>query len=176
MAAGDLIKALRGISGTLFSLGLTSTINLKNNSGVFEARDSTDAAYIIGRGAAPVGPNDWVIFSVLGAAIRTIEISVAAADGVTQSTAQIPAGARDCKADASAPFTGGTPTLTVGNTAEGAGAFMGSGDNDPAVANLYAVEQYTLNTLADVVDVTVAGTPTGGGPILVYVAYADPDA
>lgn len=58
-----VIEKLRGITGSLFSFGLanvTTVLNLKNNAGIFEVRNAADAAYIIGRGADPVGDDDWV--------------------------------------------------------------------------------------------------------------------
>lgn len=62
MAVSDWIAArLRGTAQSLFRIGLSSTtsVQLKNSAGVLEARDATDAAYIVGRGATPVAANDW---------------------------------------------------------------------------------------------------------------------
>jgi hypothetical protein len=60
MAVGDVIRKIRGISNTLFSIGLTAVVQIKNATGVFEVRNGTDTGYVIGRGADPVGANDWV--------------------------------------------------------------------------------------------------------------------
>lgn len=43
----------------LFGLASATRVRLKNSGGVLEARDNADAAYIIGRGADPVGVSDW---------------------------------------------------------------------------------------------------------------------
>jgi hypothetical protein len=53
----SLYSRLRGISGSLFQLGLTGP-QLKANSTAIEARDSSDAAYAILRGADPAIAND----------------------------------------------------------------------------------------------------------------------
>lgn len=48
------------ISDTLaFGLATATRVRLKNNGGIFEARNNADLAYIIGRGADPVGDDDW---------------------------------------------------------------------------------------------------------------------
>ena len=54
-----MFSKLQGTSESSFEIGLGGP-KIKNNSGTIEARDSNDIAYVIGRGAYPVGPNDWV--------------------------------------------------------------------------------------------------------------------
>ena len=52
-----MFSKIRGTVETLFQLGLGGP-QLKNNTGVFEARNSADAAFVIVRGDTPVGVND----------------------------------------------------------------------------------------------------------------------
>lgn len=52
-------QKIRGTLSTIFQLG-PSGPNLKNNSGVIEARNSADSGYAIVRGSSPVGDNDLV--------------------------------------------------------------------------------------------------------------------
>jgi hypothetical protein len=60
----SLFSKIRGTIETLFQLGLGGP-QLKNNSGVVEVRNSTDAAFAIARAASPVGTNDLVTLGTL---------------------------------------------------------------------------------------------------------------
>lgn len=60
-----LFENLRGIVGSIFQLGAGGP-NWKNNAGAFEARNATDSAFTIVRGAPPVGPNDFVTLASVG--------------------------------------------------------------------------------------------------------------
>jgi hypothetical protein len=52
MATGEVLASkLRGIIGNLFHLGGFSGPNIKNNSGVVEARNAADSAYVLLRGS-----------------------------------------------------------------------------------------------------------------------------
>lgn len=55
----SLFENLRGIAGSIFQLGFGGP-QWKNNAGVFEARNATDAGFVLVRGATPVGPDDFV--------------------------------------------------------------------------------------------------------------------
>jgi hypothetical protein len=136
------------------------------NSAAAEWRWFNGAIWIPYGGGAPV----------MGNSLLSIEVSLPPANGTTSSVATIPAGAKVTKAIVynPAPFTGGTPTITIGNVTDGPTAFMGTGDSAPAVSDLYIKEQYTTTSATESVDVTVAGGPTGGGPILVAVFYTTP--
>ena len=59
MAAGDNFEKIRGVSNTLFQMGLLGP-NIKNNSGVIEIRNAADGAYEICRFDDPVGNDDGV--------------------------------------------------------------------------------------------------------------------
>lgn len=54
----SLFSNLRGIMGSLFQLGGPAGPNIKNSSGVVEARNANDTVYAIVRGGTPVGDND----------------------------------------------------------------------------------------------------------------------
>ena len=55
-----IFSNLRGVLANLFQIGGPTGVNLKENSGALEARDSGDAAFVIVRGDDPVGLNDLV--------------------------------------------------------------------------------------------------------------------
>lgn len=81
----SLRAKISAVIGNTLAIGLTtaSRVLLKNNGGVFEARDNADAAYIIGRGADPVAANDWVTYQYyyanMGATpLSTIEVDFGA--------------------------------------------------------------------------------------------------
>ncbi len=54
-----VFSKLAGVVGNLFQLGGPSGPAIKNNSGVIEARNAGDTTYVVVRGAAPVGDNDF---------------------------------------------------------------------------------------------------------------------
>ena len=60
----SVISNLRGTIEALFQVGKDGP-NLKNSSGVLEARNAGDSAYSVVRGAAPVGDDDLVTSSHL---------------------------------------------------------------------------------------------------------------
>ena len=53
-----LFPRLQGIVGSIFQLGGPSGSGVKNNAGAIEARNSGDSAYVVSRGADPVGNDD----------------------------------------------------------------------------------------------------------------------
>jgi hypothetical protein len=55
----SLYRKLRGTIETLFQLGLGGP-QLKNNAGVVEMRDPTDASFVVTRGANGAGINDYI--------------------------------------------------------------------------------------------------------------------
>lgn len=173
-----VMEKLRGIIGNILSIGLanvTTVINLKNNAGVFEARNAADAAYIVGRGADPVTDDDWVTLRYYKGAVNVIQFNVALV--TASSTTLIPANAQVLSAsiEVLVPYTGGT-SLTLGNVTIGAAGFMAAGSNDPTVVNTYTVEQDTDNgAAAVVVRCTVAGGPIAGSS-KVSIWYTEPEA
>jgi len=62
----SLFSKLRGTIETIFQIGLGGP-NVKNNVGAVEMRNAADAAFVITRGADPVGANDYVTKGVLPA-------------------------------------------------------------------------------------------------------------
>ena len=60
----SLRSKIRGTIETLFQLGLGGP-QLKNNSSVIEARNSTDAGFVVVRGATAISGNDLVTFAQL---------------------------------------------------------------------------------------------------------------
>lgn len=72
---------LRGTLSAFFRLGKPSdpaSVQWKNNGGAVEARNYDDTAFVVGRGLAPVGTNDWVTLGYLGTApqaVRTVRFT-----------------------------------------------------------------------------------------------------
>lgn len=187
MAISDWVPArLRGTFSSLFRLGKPSdatSIQIKNNTGVFEARDQTDAAYVIGRGAAPVGNNDWVTKQYLennpveGAVVQLSFTVGFGAAGTVDSTEQIPAGAyiSSIKVEVYTAFDAGT--LTVGNTAT-ANLLADTADIDLLATGVY---EYPINnssppiwTILSVVRATRGGVSTAGECRVTVFYTADP--
>lgn len=54
----SVFSKIRGTIETIFQIGNAGP-QLKNNSGVIEARNSGDSGFVVVRGAAPVGDNDF---------------------------------------------------------------------------------------------------------------------
>jgi hypothetical protein len=71
-----LYTKIRGTSETLFQIGLSGP-QIKNNSSAVEARNSTDAAFVIGRGLDPVGDDDWTTKRFVEGALSTSRIAFA---------------------------------------------------------------------------------------------------
>jgi hypothetical protein len=157
---------IRGTIETLFQLGLGGP-NLKNNSGVIEARDAGDASYAIMRGATPVGANDLATKAYVDSgggsgALQVIRYAIGT--GATQdSTTQIPASARvfRCDVEIVTPYSGGA-TIEVGQPTA-LTAFQATADNLPTAAGTYSVqEDVTALGVANVVRTTVGGAPVAG--------------
>lgn len=180
MAAGDNIKVLRGIVGSIFSIGLTNKVQIKNNSGVVEMRNSDDSAFVITRGLDPVGNNDYVTkgygdANYAGEATAEKVIQFAVALVTAASTAQIPDDAQvfKCQVDIDTAYDAGTIDIGDGTTPD---KIMDQTEIDVATIASYIKEQ---NTTWDdgpaTVTATITGTPTVGAST-VTVWYAEPAA
>lgn len=175
MALTDWVPArLRGTFSTLFRLGKASdsnSIQIKNSTGVFEARNFDDSAYVIGRGLPPVGDNDWVTKQYLennpveGAVIQLSFTVGFGAAGAVDSTEQVPAGAyiSSVKVEVYTAFDAGT--LTIGDTAT-ANLLASTTDIDLLTTGIY---EYPINnsqppiwTILSVVRATRGGVSTAG--------------
>ena len=166
----SLISKLRGTIETLFSIGLgANKINLKNNSGVLEARDDSDAAYVIGRGADPVGANDWttkqwVEANVAGAdAKKFVEFAISTT--TTSSTTSIPANSKVLFAEVEIGTAyDNAATISIGKSGGTADLLMTTAQNEAdELDNAYHVDQSTSWGAGDAaVSVTIANSPTVG--------------
>ena len=56
----NLYTNLRGVLSDLFKVGGPTGVNLKDNSGVLEVRDTADTAFVIARGADAVSDDDLI--------------------------------------------------------------------------------------------------------------------
>jgi len=171
---------IRGTVETLFQLGLTGP-QLKNNSGIVEMRDATDAAFVITRGLDPVGNNDYVTklyFDNNNAAangLTVVALPLALATKI--STAAIPDNAiiRWAVLDVTTAYDTASPTFNVQRTGDATVVPHASTDSNLKKIAQYEVPQITDwgSTGAGTVTATLAGSPTVGAAVL-YIAYTTP--
>lgn len=181
MAAGDVIKVIRGIAGTIFSFGFGSTkVQIKNDSGAFEMRNNDDTAYVITRGLDPVGAQDYVTkaygdanYAGEATAVKVIQFSIALVS--VGSTATIPTGAQVFKAqlDIDTAYDN-SATIDLGNAAT-ADLILDQTENDPSFVASYLKEQNTNWPLTENVEAVVGNAPTVGASTAT-VWYAEPAA
>jgi hypothetical protein len=167
---------------TIFQIGKGGP-QVKANAGNLEGRDATDAAFVIVRGATPVGANDLATKAYVdsGAVIAdggVQEIRFAITNAAAQnSVTSIPSGAIvvDAELDITTPYSGGA-TITVGNAGSPA-LLMGTTDNNPQANGLYQVHQDTTYAGGPAtVLVTIAGAPAAGAgfAIVRYIQTPQP--
>lgn len=174
----SVFSKLRGTIETIFQIGLGGP-QLKNSSGVVEARNSVDAAYAIVRGATPVGADDlttkaYVDANSAGGAIKQIRFAIGTS--TVSSSTQIPANAvvSDCQVKITTPYSGGA-TISVGRTGA-TSLLVATTDNLPQSTDTFDLPQDTAwgaSPLA--VLVTIGGSP-GAGAGVVIVNYSLPQA
>lgn len=158
-------EKIRGTSEVLWQIGLGG-LNLKNNGGVFEARDAADAAFVVARGATPVAANDLTTKAYVDAAVPTgtiREVRDTLALVTLSSTNQIPANAivSECVVDITTAYTAGT-TISVGITGTPT-LFQLTTDNLATAIGSYVVPlDVTVGASAANVLITVAGSPAVG--------------
>ncbi len=170
---------LRGTIETIFKIGIGGP-QLKNNAGVIESRNATDAGFVKHRGADAVAGNDFVTFQQLAAGGVTgpvIEIRFATAlAATTDSVATIPANARVISAEFEV-VTAYTALATVSIGQAGSLSLLqATTDNNPqgAVGNIYGVDQDTAwGGSALAVRATIAGAPAVGAGVVI-VRYVTP--
>lgn len=163
----------------LFGLATATRVRLKNNAGIFEARNNADAAYIIGRGADPVGNDDWVTLRYLNntpptGSVQVLQYTITAAGGATQdSTFSIPAGnvVYEAREEVTVAWSPGT-TIDVGDTAT-PDLLIATADVDEESVDTYVIPQRTSWPIPSVVRATVGGAPVAGTSVIT-VFYGTP--
>lgn len=163
----SVFAKIRGTSEQFFSalFGALRT-QWKNNSGAWEARNDADAAFILVRGATPVGANDLTtkayVDSATGTGADVLEIRFALAQATASSATSIPIGAIviDTEIDVTTPYSVGA-TISIGQTGS-VSEFMATGDNNPQAAALYQTHQDTSAASTNPVLATVGGAPAAG--------------
>lgn len=174
----SLYEQLSGIAGSLFQIGFGGP-KWKNNGGALEARNPTDAGFVVVRGAAPVGADDFVTLGSLPTSttgvVRSIRFAITTTATQT-STALLPANAVVLRATLNVvtPYSVAT-TITIGQV--GALTLLQAAtDNLATAAGLYLVPQETdWGAVALAVVATIAGAPAAGAGF-VTVEYTNPDA
>ncbi len=175
----SLWSKIRGTVETIFQIGLAGP-QVKNNAGVVEMRDPTDAIFVITRGAAPVGNDDYttklyVDNGTAGGVVREIRLAIGTSASQLSATS-IPANAVGITAelDIQTPYTVAT-TISVGR-AGSLSLFMATTDSTPTVAGLYQVMQDTpFGGAALPIVVIVGGAPVAGAGFAI-VRYTLPNA
>jgi hypothetical protein len=176
MSFRDKIESLI-TDAVLFGLATATRVRLKNSAGVLEARNNADTLYIIGRGADPVGANDWVTLGYLtanGGNYQVLQYTITAAGGATQdSTTSIPAGnvVYEAREDVTVAWSVGA-TVNVGDTATPA-LIIATADVDEQSVDTYVIPQRTTWPIASVVRSTIAGAPAVGTSVIT-VFYGTP--
>ncbi len=162
----SLWSKIRGTIESAFQLGLNGP-QWKANAGNIEARNATDAAFVIVRGATPVAANDLVTkaYADSGSVIvdgGVQEIRFALGTATASSTTSIPNNAIVIAAElnVTTPYTGGA-TVSIG-TAGSPSALQATTDNNPQAAGIYQVMQDTAYPGPATVQATVAGAPIAG--------------
>jgi hypothetical protein len=172
----SLYSKIRGTIEALFQLGLGGP-QLKNNAGNVEVRNPTDTAFVITRGADPIGPNDYVTKQSLGSLTGTqYIIQYAIGVGATQdSLTTIPANAiiMDTKVEITTPYSVGA-TINVGQPGN-LTLLQLTTDNLPQAVGLYqTMQDVAWGAAALVVRATIGGAPVAGAGF-VTVQYAIPN-
>lgn len=167
---------IRAIIGSIFQLG-NGGVNIKDSSGVLEARNSADSAYAIVRGADAVGSNDLVNKSQfdasIGGAQRVMRFTFGTTD--TDSTNTIPANARilEGRIEITTPFDN-SATIDLGVDGGTADLVVDQDDVDSATADIYSVPQDTdWGASAAKAQVTIGNAPTVGAGVATIV-YTEP--
>ena len=182
MAVGDNIKVIRGIVGSIFSIGLGATkVQIKNNAGVVEMRNAADGAFVITRGLDPVGNEDYVTklygdTNYAGEAIAEKVIQFSVALITASSTAQIPDNAQvfKCQIDIGTAYDN-SATINVGDGTT-PDLIFDELELDTATQASYIKNQNIVWVDGPAtVTATVGNTPTLGASV-VTVWYAEPAA
>jgi len=159
-------EKLRGTIESIFQIGLSGP-QIKNNAGLFEMRNDTDAAFVVTRGATPVGVNDYTTKAYVDTCVKEIQFTFGIA-ATTDSLTSILIGSQiiTAQVEVVTPFSGGA-TVELGN---GTVANLIQDDTDnhlqsPA-GNIFSVEQNTDWGIASApIRATVSGGPIVGSAI-----------
>lgn len=184
-------RQLLGTLQSFFRIGGPGSAGLKSvDANTLEMRNATDAAQGRLRGADPLAAQDYVTknhFDTVAPgvapadAVKTVRLSVAASDGNTDSTTELPAGAIIHKVEAHFKTTAwDTGTLLV-QSKDTTVTVMATSDNFPTTLAGYIIENddtWSVSGTADdrKIRCIVAGTPTSGAAASVVVHYSEPGA
>jgi hypothetical protein len=176
----SFFSKIRGTIESLFSIGIDGP-QIKNNAGIIEFRDDTDAAFVIARGLAPVGDNDLVTKkyhddnNASANGLTIVKMPLALATKV--STAAIPNNAIISWAvlDVTTAYDTASPTFEIERTGDATVVVHGTSDS-----NLKKIGQYEVPQVTDwgvtglgTVTATLTGSPTVGAADI-YIAYSIP--
>jgi hypothetical protein len=162
----SLWSKLRGTYETIFQIGKGGP-NLKNATGVIEARNAADGAYALMRSLAPPTPgttgNDVPNMTYFKSSRHVVKVAVALV--TAESTEELPDSVTvtNCWIEVETPYTAGA-TLTITRKGDATVILQAVTDNDLQTAGIYEVKQMTGwgNTGDGNVTATIAGAPAAG--------------
>jgi hypothetical protein len=165
----SVFSKIRGTFETLFQIGKNGP-QIKNNAGVMQIRNSTDAAFNRLQVATPTAADDAVTKSYADglsdeSGIRVVRFTTALVD--VSSVNSVPANARVVRAilEVTTPYSVGA-LISIGRTGS-VSLFQSTGDNDPETANTYIVDQDTaFGGSALPVLATITGAPAAGAGVV----------
>jgi hypothetical protein len=168
----SLWSKIRGTYETIFQLGKGGP-NLKNATGVIEARNAADGAYALMRGLAPTAPGstgeDIPNMTYFKSAKHVYEIPVALVS--LDSTVALPDNSvvTNCWIEIETPYSAGG-TILVDRKGDATKILQATTDNNAEAAGIYEVKQMTAwgSTGDGKVQITVGGAPAAGAAT-VYV-------
>lgn len=170
---------IRGTFETLFQIGKGGP-QIKNSSGVIEARNSTDAAYVNVRGLDPVAAQDFVTLTYFNAnnaaALDVAVVQMPLLLATKVSTTAIPNNATIVGAilDVTTAYDAGA-LWNIRRTGDATKNPLANGDSDPATIGTYHNPNLVNwgSTGAGTVTATLTNAPTVGAATL-YLFYATP--
>jgi hypothetical protein len=170
----DRLRSFRGLGPQLTFTGIPATIS---------ARNAADNAFVIGRGADPLGNDDWVTLrhlnAVAGGAVREIRFSLVAAQwpGPVSSATGLPTGSFviSTQVNILVPFDD-NPNTTLQVEGPGPVILLPSGSVNPFAPGLNSNLDMDLSIGAPgPVQAVLGGSPTVGQAAII-VRYVVPQS
>jgi hypothetical protein len=166
----SLWSKIRGTIETIFQLGLGGP-QLKNNAGVIEARNPTDAAYVVVRGLDPVAANDFATKNYVdnGSGGQLNEVRYALGTGAAQSSVTVlPAGSyvRRAALSITTPYSGGA-NISLGQ-AGSVSLLAATTDVNPQAVGMYELSlDVPWGAAPLAILATITGAPAAGVGVVI---------
>lgn len=170
----DLLKNLYGTILNAFRIGVDSNqVQLKNNSGVLEARNKADDNFVVVRGDSPANDNDFVTRSYLEGAggvpssvVRSTTLSFDHTGGET--TSSLPAGAIVFLAIININTAFDAGTVKIGTTADD-DVLINTSEVDITTEDEYTkISRISWGASTETIKAIVSGATSGSGTALIF--------